>query len=101
LLFWREYEKFKDIIEEKRPLLNPSKHKYYFVYKRLHDAWHHVMSALNKGHLFTFLDDISNNENDKCRNNTNSLEGGINARIKELCRSHRGTTSLIEKRNLP
>jgi len=98
LLFLSEYEKFKDIIEEKRPLPNPGKKTHYHVYKRLHDAWHHVMSALKKGHLFTFLEDALTDKNIKCPHDTNSLEGGINARVKELCRSHRGTTSLLEQR---
>ena len=98
LLFWQKYEKFKDIIEEKRPLLNPGKKTHYDVYKRLHDAWHHVMSALKKNQLFSFLEDKSTDECDKCPHDTNSLEGGINARVKELCRSHRGITSILEQR---
>ena len=55
------------------------------------------MRAIQKGHLFVFLEDTEPDKTLKCIRDTNGLEGGINARLKELNRCHRGTTKEVER----
>jgi hypothetical protein len=54
-------------------------------HKKLKSAYNHILFALKNNQLFHYL-------NDTVPNTSNEVEGGINARLKELIRSHRGTT---------
>ena len=53
--------------------------------KKLKSEYNHILFALQNNQLFHYL-------NDDVPNTSNEVEGGINARLKELIRSHRGTT---------
>ena len=59
-------------------------------HKKLKSAYNHILYALKYNQLFHYLEDT-------VPNTSNEVEGGINARLKELIRSHRGTT-IIRKR---
>ena len=54
-------------------------------HKKFKSAYNHILFALKNNQLFHYLDT-------SVPNTSNEVEGGINARLKELIRSHRGTT---------
>lgn len=60
-----------------------------YTHERLRKARRSVASALNKGTLFTYLDPELTAEGPlPCTNNR--IEGGTNAKIREMLRNHRG-----------
>lgn len=95
--FRKQYEKYKTEICEKRELKNPTgKTKYYWVNKQLHYAWHHVLYALNKEYLWSYLDYPKG----EVPRDTNCLEGGVNSNLKQLNYVHRGMKKDDEKKML-
>lgn len=69
---------------------------YFYTHYRHRRAWKLLVKLHKKQHLFTFLTAVDDHgdTDDARRNNlastTNSLEGGINAQVKNLARYHRG-----------
>jgi hypothetical protein len=83
---WKD--KYIDLVNEKTQHINKDTGRKSWRYKhtRLRLAYSHINNPYKKGDLFRFLD------NENVSRTTNDIEGGINARVKELNRSHRGTT---------
>ena len=66
-----------------------TEHGWEYTHERLRKARSSVVSVLNKGTLFTFLD--PNLTADGPMPSTNNLiEGGTNAKIRDMLRNHRG-----------
>jgi hypothetical protein len=63
----------------------------WYTHKKLRAAHKHILNAIINDQIFTYLfEDIPNT--------TNKMEGGVNARLKELRRCHRGISLDHEKR---
>ena len=94
--FLTDFERHKEYIDEKVACekRTPKSKGYYLRHRNLSVAWHHILSPLKKGHMWSFLSD----EIKKCPRDTNRLEGGINTRIKELIMCHRGIKFSHEQR---
>jgi hypothetical protein len=86
--------RFRFLLEEYEELLNEktyvksdeiSKHKrkWFYTHKNLRAAFRHVKIAFDELQLFQFIEPNIASTN-------NYLEGGVNARLKELRRCHRG-----------
>lgn len=85
--YYELYERYKDYINAEN-LSKPRSHAAYPVYvnKRLNVAYGTIRTVLEDDQLFTCI-----NHPELCLpNTTNMVEGGINARLQELLRSHRG-----------
>lgn len=95
--FRKQYDKYKNEIMEKRPLKNlNSKNKYYWVNKKLHYAWHHILYPLDKGYLWPYLEYPEG----QVPRDTNCLEGGVNSNLKQLNYVHRGMKKDDEQKML-
>jgi len=81
----------KNILEEFKDFLSERNEQNHYQHKQLRSAFFGIKLALP--YLFTFQDYPDLNIN----NTTNSIDGGVNTKLKELNRIHRGMK--IERRN--
>lgn len=94
--FRRAYKRYDKEINDKRKCEDGSKRKYYWVNTKLHQAFHHVKYALEKGYLWNYLDYPEG----VVPRDTNGLEGGINSNLKQLNFCHRGIKKDDEQKML-
>ena len=66
------------------------------THERLLKAEHSLLKLLQEGTLFTYLDKTLRGEIEKLPSTNNRIEGGVNARLREMLRNHRGLS--IERR---
>lgn len=66
------------------------------THERLLKAQSSLVRLLREGTMFTYLDDDLLSEIDKIPSTNNQIEGGVNSRLREMLRSHRGLS--IERR---
>lgn len=66
------------------------------THERLLKAQKSTLKLIKEGTLFTYLDKGLADEIDKIPATTNRIEGGVNARLREMLRNHRGLS--IERR---
>jgi transposase-like protein len=86
-------EKYKDFLKERSSYTDKitGKKKWFYKHKNIRSVRHHIRNALYNDNLFQFLGrDIPFT--------SNLLEGGVNARLKELRRCHRGVSLDKQKR---
>lgn len=67
-----------------------------YTHERLIKAQRSLMRLLKEGTMFTYLDKELIAELDKIPRTNNQIEGGINSRLREMLRLHRGLS--VEKR---
>ena len=66
------------------------------THERLLKAQRSIKRLLKEETMFTYLDEELRNEIDKIPTTNNQIEGGINSRLREMLRMHRGLS--IERR---
>lgn len=71
-----------------RPLHVRPHYTWWYTHTRLRKARGLIARVVRSGHLFTWLEHARDNES--IHRTTSPLEGGINAGIKDLLRTHRG-----------
>lgn len=67
-----------------------------YTHERLIKAQRSIMKLIKEGTLFTYLDEKLQYEIDRIPRTNNQIEGGINSRIREMLRIHRGLS--VERR---
>ena len=67
-----------------------------YTHERLIKAQHSLVRLLQEGTLFTYLDEELKTELGKLPATNNQIEGGINSRLREMLRVHRGLS--VERR---
>ena len=67
-----------------------------YTHERLIKAQNSIMRLLKEGTMFTYFDEPLRDELDKIPRTNNQIEGGINSRLREMLRVHRGLS--IERR---
>ncbi|GHU07812.1 hypothetical protein FACS189431_2970 [Alphaproteobacteria bacterium] len=83
------YETYEGFLNERTYSSNPSsKRKWFYTHKNVRSAYRQIASLIEQDQLFAYITHPGLN----LPTTTNKLEGGINARISELLRAHRGTT---------
>ncbi|AGP30189.1 transposase IS3509a [Corynebacterium terpenotabidum Y-11] len=93
---------YADYLNEKttaEPATTPGQRNWTWTHARVRKAHNSLLTVYRRGHLFNYLtvaqdpttsDDASS---PALKPTTNTLEGGINAMIKNLARAHRGLTA--------
>lgn len=66
------------------------------THERLLKAQRAINKLLKEGTMFTYLDEELRREIDKIPSTNNQIEGGINSRLREMLRTHRGLS--VERR---
>lgn len=66
--------------------------KWFYTHYRHRSAWKNLTDRYEEQTLFTFLTSQDNARTVQLSRETNSLEGGVNAMVKDLARHHRGMT---------
>ena len=66
------------------------------THERLLKAQQSILKLLKEGTMFTYLDEKLLDELEKIPSTNNRIEGGVNARLREMLRNHRGMS--IERR---
>ena len=66
------------------------------THERLIKAQHSIVTLLNEGTLFTYLDEKLGPEIGAIPSTNNQIEGGINSRLRAMLREHRGLS--VERR---
>lgn len=82
-LSWCDF--WNDFLEEK----TYRGREWDYTHERLRKARRSIVTVLNKGTLFTYLDPELTKEGPMPSTN-NAIEGGTNAKIREMLRNHRG-----------
>lgn len=67
-----------------------------YTHERLIKAQNSIMRLLKEGTMFTYFDEQLRLEIDKIPRTNNQIEGGINSRLREMLRVHRGLS--VERR---
>lgn len=67
-----------------------------YTHERLIKAQKSILRLLNEGTMFTYFDEELRSEIKKIPRTNNQIEGGINSRLREMLRLHRGLS--VEKR---
>ena len=67
-----------------------------YTHERLIKAQNSVMRLLKEGTMFTYFDEQLKNDLDRIPRTNNQIEGGINSRLREMLRVHRGLS--VERR---
>lgn len=67
-----------------------------YTHERLIKAQRSIMKLIKEGTLFTYLDEKLQYKIDRIPRTNNQIEGGINSRIREMLRIHRGLS--VERR---
>ena len=67
-----------------------------YTHERLIKAQNSIMRLLKEGTMFTYFDEQLRDELDKIPRTNNQIEGGINSRLREMLRVHRGLS--VERR---
>lgn len=67
-----------------------------YTHERLIKAQNSIMRLLKEGTMFTYFDEQLSDELDKIPRTNNQIEGGINSRLREMLRVHRGLS--VERR---
>ena len=81
--FWADFLAQRSVVDGKTA----------YAHERLRKARRGLVSLANAGTLFTYLDPALTAEGPLPATN-NAIEGGVNARIREVLRSHRGLSTL-------
>ena len=61
-----------------------------YTHERLIKVQRSIMRLLKEGTMFTYLDEDLTREIDRIPKTNNQIEGGINSRLREMLRTHRG-----------
>lgn len=67
-----------------------------YTHERLIKAQRSIVKLIKKETMFTYMDDDLKHETGKIPTTNNQIEGGINSRLREMLRMHRGLS--VEKR---
>lgn len=67
-----------------------------YTHERLIKAQRSIMRLLNEGTMFTYFDEALRSEIDRIPTTNNQIEGGVNSRLREMLRVHRGLS--VERR---
>lgn len=67
-----------------------------YTHERLIKAQNSIMRLLKEGTMFTYFDEQLRYEMDQIPRTNNQIEGGINSRLREMLRVHRGLS--VERR---
>lgn len=67
-----------------------------YAHERLIKAQRSIMRLLKESTMFTYLDEDLTREIDRIPKTNNQIEGGINSRLREMLRTHRGLS--VERR---
>lgn len=67
-----------------------------YTHERLIKAQNSIMRLLKEGTMFTYFDEQLRNDLDRTPRTNNQIEGGINSRLREMLRVHRGLS--VERR---
>lgn len=67
-----------------------------YTHERLIKAQNSIMRLLKENTMFTYFDEGLKKELDKIPRTNNQIEGGINSRLREMLRAHRGLS--VERR---
>ena len=81
--FWSDFLEERSVVDGRMS----------FTHERLRKARRSLVTLLNSGTLFTYLDPQLTAE-DPLPATNNRIEGAVNARIREMLRNHRGLTTL-------
>lgn len=81
--FWSDFLEERSVVDGRMS----------FTHERLRKARRSLVTLLNSGTLFTYLDPQLTAE-DPLPATNNRIEGAVNARIREILRKHRGLTTL-------
>ena len=79
-----------------RPTWAKANSTWWYTHHRLRRAYRLLERLVKAGHLFTYLDEHLNGAG--ISSTTNRIEGGINASLKALLRTHRGMLSQHQRR---
>jgi len=86
-IFNELYEQHHSFLSERTFSKNPdSKHKWFYTHRRVRSAYRQIADLIARDQLFAYITHPELN----LPNTTNCVEGGINARLGELIRAHRG-----------
>jgi hypothetical protein len=86
-------KKYSDYLKERTYIENSKTNRIWsYTHRNLRSANTHIRNLLKNNWLFTYLKDSD------IPNTNNRLEGGINSRLSELSRAHRGISLEHEKR---
>ena len=93
---WGEYlfslgEKYKDYLSQRTYQNNGN---WEYTHRRDRSCYYQLTRLFNSGDLFRCISEFCFN----ISKTTNSLEGGINSRIKDLIRRHRGCSEYTKSR---
>lgn len=96
----RWVHRFIDWMEKYREFLNQmtrdEEGRLRPTHERLIKARNSLIKLVREGTMFTYLDEELMDEIDKIPSTNNQIEGGVNARLREMLRDHRGLN--IERR---
>jgi hypothetical protein len=92
---------YADYLNEKThldPATNPGGRRWTWTHDRVRKAHNSLLTVYRRGHLFNYLEVPARLPTGDApppvfKATTNTLEGGINAMIKNLARAHRGLTA--------
>ena len=86
-------EKYHDFLSQ---MTRDEYGQYRPTHERLIKARNSLVRLIRKGTMFTYLDEELLAEIDRIPSTNNQIEGGVNARLREMLRDHRGLN--IERR---
>lgn len=86
-------EKYKDFLSQ---MTHDEEGNVRPTHERLLKAERSIIKLLREGTMFTYMDEGLRRELEKIPSTTNLIEGGINARLREMLRNHRGLS--VERR---
>jgi len=86
-IFYGLHEYHRSFLNERTVNKNSfSRHKWFYTHRRARSAYRQIADLIEKDQLFAYITHPELN----LPKTTNKVEGGINTRLKELIRSHRG-----------
>ena len=88
-IFYFYYDTHYSFLGERTYSSSPlSRRKWSYTHRRVRSAYRQIADLLEKDQLFAYITHPELN----LPRTTNDIEGGINARLSELLRAHRGMT---------
>jgi len=97
-------QRYKDLLNERTygPINTYDRRRWWYTHKNLRSAYRQLVKLVEDKQLFTYLEmtitDISTGKFVPIPRTTNYVEGGINSRLRDLLKIHRGLTPVRQVR---
>jgi len=86
-IFYELYDRHYSFLIERTYSKQPDcRRRWFYTHRRVRSAYRQIADLINKDQLFAYI----THPELSLPNTTNCVEGGINARLRELIRAHRG-----------